>query len=52
MPSIFEKKMCPKCGKSLARRATCPKCGKVNILRCSECKKRIEACEYCGTLLR
>jgi len=46
-----EKILCPKCKKNLARRQMCPKCGKINILRCNECKRTIEACEFCGTVL-
>jgi hypothetical protein len=49
--SEMQKKLCPKCEKNTSRRQMCGKCGKITILPCSECKKRIEYCEHCGTIL-
>lgn len=45
------KEYCPRCGTRIARRQMCGKCGKINILPCSDCRRRTEYCEHCSTIL-
>lgn len=49
--TVSKKVLCSKCKKNIARRAMCPRCGYMNILRCKDCKRSVEGCEECGTLL-
>ena len=47
----IKKVLCPRCKKNTARRQMCGKCGKINILPCSDCRSRVEACVHCGAVL-